>query len=271
MIVAAVCFVLFSIGMVKAKTRRQVLAVILAGAVGAAVVAPRSARAQGSLIGAIQGVLGAINGTIRTALTAENNVRTTISQFYELSVWPLQAINQARSLATQMIAQFRNPMNGIFHLNLASATLPSTHSLEQVIRNGQTNDFSALGTSYTTVYGPVPGANSASPSDQNMTDLDDALTQDTLKTLKESDEAANLSLNAADQIETAASQSSPGSAPFLTATAVVGAIESQAVTQKMLAADLRQEAGSLAHRMAVEKQGAASAESLANALLNVLR
>ena len=71
--------------------------------------------------------------------------------------------------------------------------------------------------------------------------------QGTLKTLKESDNAVNLTLGVANQIEDGASQAAPGSAPFLTATAVAASIRSQAITQKMLAADLRQEAARLAH------------------------
>lgn len=271
MIAAAALFVLFSVGMVKARTRRQVVALALAGSIAAMVVTPRPVRAQGNLIGAIQGVLNVINGVIHTALTAVESARNAMSQFYRLTVWPQQVVNQARSLVTQMIGQYRNRMYGIVHLNLTSATLPRTQALEQLIRNSQTSDFNALAANYTNVYGPVPGSNSASPYNQNMTDMDDALAKDTLKTLKQSDEADSLTLGVADQIENAASQAAPGSAPFLTATAVVGAIQSQAVTQKMIAAELRQEAACLAHRTALAKQGATSARSLANALMNLLQ
>jgi hypothetical protein len=268
---AAVLFVLFSLGMVKAKTRRQAVAVLLAGAIAAMVVAPRPARAQGSLFGAIQMVVNVIDGVIHGNLASIQNVRSSMMQFHELTVWPKQLISQARALTTGMIGQYRGKMNGIFHLRLASATLPAPLGLEQASRDGQTNDFSALTTSYTSVYGPVPASTSASPSDQNMTEMDDALAEDTLKTLKESDEADNITLGAANQIENGASQATPGAAPFLTATAVVGAIESQAVMQKMMAAELRQEAGLVAHRTAIDKEGASSAQMVAGALMNILR
>lgn len=271
MVVAAVFFVLFSVEMVKARTRRQAFAVLLAGSVAAMVVAPRPVGAQGSLIGAIQAVLNVINGVIHTALASIESARNALNQLYQVRLWPQQPINQARGMVTQMISQYRTAMYNIVHVNLASATLPATLALEQVVRDGQTSDFSTLATNYANVYGPVPGVSLASPYDQNMTDMDDALTQDTLKTLKESDAADALTLGVANQIENAASQSAPGSAPFLTATAVVGAIQSQAVTQKMIAADLRQEAGALAHRTALEKQGASSATSLANALMKLLQ
>lgn len=269
---AAVVFVvLFSLGMIKAKTRRQAMAVLLAGTIAATVVAPRSVRAQGSLVGAIQGVLNVINGVIHGTLASIQNVRNTISAFYQQVMWTVNLIHQAQGMAMQMAAQYRAPMANILSLHLASATLPAPQGLEQVERDGQTSDFSTLSSNYVTVYGHVPGSTSASPYDRNMTDMDDALADDTLKTLKESDEADSAALGVADQIETGASRASPGSTPFLTATAVVGAIESQAVMQKMIAAELRQEAGLLAHRTALDKEGAVSAQKVAGALMNILR
>jgi hypothetical protein len=267
----ALLVVLFSLGMVKARSRRQATAVLLAGMMGATVLAPRPARAQGTLVGAIQGVLNVINGVIHDGLGSIENVRNAMSAFYQQVMWPVSLIHQAQGLAAGMAAQYRAPMFNIFNLQLASATLAAPRALEQIVRDGQTNDFAALTSHYTSVYGPLPGNTSASPYDRKMTDMDDALAEDTLKTLKESDQADTMTLGVADQIESHASQAAPGSAPFLTATAVVGAIESQAVMQKMIAAELRQEAALLAHRTALDKEGASSAQKVAGALMNILR
>lgn len=266
-----VLFILFAFSMVKAKTRRQVLAVVLMGVLAAMVIAPPAAQAQGSIIGAIQAVLDTINGVIHTALASVQAVRATMSNFYQQVTWPLALTNQARALAAQMINQYRAPMSTIFHLNLSSATLPATQALEQVIRNPVPNDFSALVTNYQNVYSATPGNTQASPWDQNMMDMDDALALDTFKTLKESDDASNLTGGVANQLENSASQAAPGSAPYLTASAVVASINSQAQIQKMVAADLRQEAGYLAHRTAFDKEGARSASALVNRLTRVLR
>jgi hypothetical protein len=51
--------------------------------------------------------------------------------------------------------------------------------------------------------------------------------------------------------------SAPGSSSIITAAAVAGQIQSQAVTQKMLAAMLRQEAARVAHDNAIRKRNAA--------------
>ena len=170
-----------------------------------------------------------------------------------------------------MIGQYRGLMQNIFSINLKSATLPNPIALENVMRNHQTDDLAALTTSFGNTYGSVPTATAASPADRTMMDMDDALAMDNFKTLKESDSADDLMLQAADNIEDQASQAAPGSAPFLTATAVAASIQSQALTQKMLAAELRQEAARLAHENALRKRGATITGDVSTQILNLLQ
>jgi hypothetical protein len=266
-----VFFISFVYGMVVARTRRQVLALALAGALIGGLVSPSPVLAQASIVQAIQSVLNAINGTIQTALKAINSVRTTINTFYQDAVWPVALMNQARAMVTQMIGQFRGLMQSVFSINLKSATLANPIALETVMRNHQTNDFASLTSSFGNTYGNLPTATVANPTDRTMMDMDDALAMGNLKTLKASDSAGDLTLQAADSIEDAASQAAPGSAPFLTATAVVASIQSQALTQKMLAAELRQEAARLAHENALRKRGAATTGDVNTQILNLLQ
>lgn len=263
-------FVLFSYGMVVAKTRRQVLALALAGMLAAILVNPPPARAQASLVAAIESLLNVINGAINAALGSINSVRTAASNFYQQVTWPVALVSQARALVTQMIGQYRGLMQGIFRINLNSATLRNPIALENIMRNRQTSDFASLSASFANTYGGVPAATTASPADRAMMDMDDALAVDNLKTLKESDSADDLSLQAANNIEDQASGAAPGSAPFLTATAAAASIESQALTQKMLAAELRQEAARLAHKNALRKRGATFAGDVKAQILNLL-
>ena len=262
---------LFCYGMVVARTRRQVLALALAGVLAVGLVSPTPVAAQGSLVAAIQSVLNVINGLIKTALNSINSVRAAVSNFYQQVTWPVALINQAKAMVTQMIGQYRGLMQSIFSIDLRSATLPNPSALENVMRNHQTNDFASLATSFGNTYGAVPTATAVSPADRTMMDMDDALAVDNLKTLKESDRADDLTLQAADNIENAASQAAPGSAPFLTATAVVASIQSQALTQKMLAAELRQEAARLAHENALRKRGATVTGDVNTQILNLLQ
>ncbi len=263
-------FVLFSYFMVIARTRREVVAVTLAGILVVTLAAPPPAQAQ-SLWGVINSVLNVINGAIKTALNAINSVRTAISNFYQQVTWPVSLINQAKAMITQMIGQYRGLMQNIFSINLKSATLPNPMGLEDVMRNHQTNDFANLTTAYGNTYGAIPPVTAASQADRTMMDMDDALALDNLKTLKETDAADDLTLQAANDIENAASQAAPGSAPFLTASAVAASIQSQALTQKMLAAELRQEAARLAHENALRKRGATLTGDVNTQILNLLQ
>jgi hypothetical protein len=264
-------FVAFSYWMVVARSRRQVLALTLAGVLAVALVSPPPAEAQGSIVAAIQSVLNVINGLIKTALNSINSVRTAISNLYQQATWPITLINQAKAMVAQMIGQYRGLMQNIFSIDLKSATLPNPTALENLMRNHQTNDFASLTTSFGNTYGAMPTATAVSPADRTMMDMDDALAVDNLKTLKESDAADDLTLQAADNIENAASQAAPGSAPFLTATAVVASIQSQALTQKMLAAELRQESARLAHENALRKRGASMTGDVNTQILNLLQ
>lgn len=264
-------FVLFGYLMIAARNGRQVLALTLAGVLAVMLMSPPSAQAQGSLLTAVQAVLNVINGTIQTALSAIKSVRSDIRQFYEQAVWPVSLVNQEKALVIQMIGRYRNRMQNIFNINLQSASLPSPMALETVMRNHQTNDLASLTAAFANTFGTVPTPSVASPADRTMMDMDDALAMDSLKTLKESDAAGDLTLQAADSIEDQASQAAPGSAPFITATAAAASIESQALTQKMLAAELRQEAARLAHQNALRKRGAAATADVYGQILALLK
>jgi hypothetical protein len=258
--------------MVTANSRRRVVAVTVAGVlVSTLVIAPPSAEAQGNLIAVIEAVLNVIKGVIQTALSAINTVRAAMSNLYQNLIWPMQLINQARTQIQQMISQYRNPMAAILGIKLNSATLPTPQSLENVMRDHQVNNFNTLTQSFGNTYGAIPTSTDASQADRDMSDMDDALTLDTLKTVKMSDDATDLEIQAANSIETSAGQAAPGSAPFLTASAVASSIRSQALTQKMLAAELRQEAGHIAHNNGFRKRGATFSTQLRGLMINLLQ
>ncbi len=269
-------FVLFSVIftwlMLTATTSRRAATIAVAGAlVATMVVAPPTAEAQVSLIQAIQAVLNVINGVIQTALNAINTVRAAINRLHQSFVWPVQLVNQARSQILQMVNQYRAVMAGILNMKLNSATQPTAQLLEDAIRDHRVNNFNTLTQSFGNTYRALPTTTDASQPDREMSDMDDALTLDTLKTLKASDNATDLEIQAANAIENSASQAAPGSAPYLTATAVASSIQSQALTQKMLAAELRQEAAHIAHENGFRKRGAAFTTQLRGVLINLLQ
>jgi hypothetical protein len=268
----AVLFSAFAWLVVTVRTRTRLVAVMLTGVMIVTLVAvPQPAHAQGGIIGEIQAVLGIINGLIQAGLNGINTVRSAVNTLQQTIVWPQQLINQAKAQVTQMIGQYRNLMSAIFHINLNSATLPNPQALEAVIRDHQVNNFANVTAVFANTYGVIPVATAANPTDRSMSDMDDALALDNLKTLKAGDQASDVELQSADAIETAASQAAPGSAPFLTATAVTSGIQSQALTQRLLAAELRQEAARIAHRNELRKENAGNTTQLRGILVNLLQ
>src|SRR2546427_6176209 len=257
-----------------ATSRRNLIAVTLTGAMVLRLVGapqPADSQAPTGILSAIQAVLSVINGQIQTALTSINTARTALNNLQQVVAWPQQLINQARAQITQMIGQYRNLMASIIHTNLKSATLPVPQSFETVVRDHQVNNFSSLTSAYGSTYGLVPVATAANSTDRALSDMDDALALDSLKLLKASDQATDVEIQSADSIENAASQAAPGSAPFLTATAIVSSVSSQALTQKMLATDLRQEAARLAHRNTLRKENANHTTHQPGGLVNRLQ
>jgi hypothetical protein len=268
----AVFFTAFVWLVVTVKSCRKLIAVTLVGVMVMTLAgAPQPVHAQSGILSGIQAILNVINGVIQTALTSINGVRTAVSTLQQLVAWPQQLINQAKAQVRQMIGQYRSLMSSIFHVTLNSATLPNPQALESVIRDHQVSNFSSLTTTFGNTYGLIPVASAANPTDRAMSDMDDALTLDNLKTLKASDQATDIQLQSADSVENAASQAAPGSAPFLTAAAIASGIHSQALTQRMLAAELRQEAARLAHRNTLRKENAANTTQLRGVLVDLLQ
>ena len=269
-LVYAVLFSAFAWMVLTVTGRRRVLALTLAGVIVLTLaVIPPQAKAQGGIIPAIQAVLKILNTLILPVVNSIHGTRSANSAFYQSTVWPVPSINQSNSLALQMIGQYRNLMSGILNINLRSATLPAPQSMEALIRDHQVNNFGGLTQSFTGTYRTIPAPTDANQADRDMSDFDDALTLDSLKTLKAADSATDLELQAADSIESAAGQAFPGSTPFLTATATSSSIRSQALTQKMLAAELRQEAARIAHQNGLRKRGAMFTTQLRGVIMNL--
>jgi len=237
---------------------------------------PSPAQAQFCVPCVIQTVLTTISQTIGGLLSLVEGVISNIQAFYEQAIWPVSAINLAKAQIQSIIAQFRGVIQSIMTINPHTAKLPNPAALENIIRNRATGDLNLVPQVYVNTFRPVPQAGAIAPQDRDMTDMDDALAQDNLMLLKVADQAQDLELQAADQIENlvgnpSINMSAPGSSSLITAAAVSAEIKSQAIMQKMMAAMLRQEAGQVAHDNALRKRAASFAGQLQNNMTNVLQ
>ena len=240
---------------------RSTIAVLLVMLIGFGLIAPRPAVAQigalgvaaaaAAVVALITNTIGALFGTASGLLGSINNFLQALVNLWQNIVYPIALINQARMMVTQLIAQFRGLITAIDNINVRSATLPNPSALEAIMRNGLIADFGQLNQTYRTTYQQLPPVTDIDPGDRQRVDMSDALAMDTLKTLKASDDIVNQTLQASQIIEDEAAEAAPGSAAYLTGAGIVAAVENQAMMQRMLAAELREEAAILAHTNAI--------------------
>jgi hypothetical protein len=228
--------------------KRLMIAILIAGS---CCVAPR--LAHGQFLSVFDSIFSSIQTDMGGALKAINQIKQQVQQLYQTTMWPLAALNQARGFVSNSINTYRNQMNQIFTTKFSSAVLPGPQQFETLLHSRLSTQIPSLQTGFTTNYGAVPQANAARPQDRVMMDMDDALSQQNLKTTLIADQAQDVTLQAANLMENQVATSTPGSNPFLTAEAQIANLRCQAYMQKMLAAQLRQEAGRIAHDNALVK------------------
>lgn len=206
--------------------------------------------------------LGTINSTLGSVigggLSAINGVLTTIQQFEQQVVWPVQAIAQARGLvgAIQGIyTQIRN----IFNTPISSATLANPRQLESILLSRSPGQIGNTPGGYSAVYGVVPLPQNASPEVRDLVDMTDAVAQDAMERAIAIDALADKELQAADQINSSIQSAAPGSAPIVEAQADAWLVRAHAYTQSALADLMRVRAIDLANSGATMKFGSSGA------------
>ncbi|MGA2654343.1 MAG: hypothetical protein ABSF28_27815, partial [Terracidiphilus sp.] len=141
----------------------------------------------------------------------------------------------------------------LFHVKIASATLPQTGNLESLLLSRNATNVGSVSGQYQSVYGVVMAQNSASPAVRTMTDMTDAQAQDAMKRAIEIDALADAELKEADQMGQQISAAAPGSAPILEAEADVWVVRANAYTQAALAELMRTRGIDLANQSAAAK------------------
>ena len=210
-----------------------------------AVALPTLGHAQ--FLTVFDSIFSSIQSDIGSSLSSVNQIMQQVTELYQTTVAPLAALNQARGFVSNSISSFRNSMNQTFNTPFTSAVTPGPQQFESILHSRLSTQIPSLQTSFTTNYGTIPQANTASPQDRVMMDMDDALGQQNLKTTLVADQGEDLILQTANQMENQVAVSTPGSNPYLTAQAQVANLRCQAYMQMMIAAELRQEAGRIAH------------------------
>jgi len=243
-----------------------VLAIVL-------VLAPVSAQAigLGDIVSLIKTITGTLQDAVGTVLSEIQGIQTTINNYRQQIIWPLNELNRARGFVSATRARYSGLMSQIQSIKNNSASLVNPKQLESLLRGGQAGGIPQFQQFYTRVYAAVPEANAARPIHRDMMDIDDALAMDALKTTVVSDQTTAQLLTLADSLEQQSASAAPGSAPLLAAQARVTDLLAQAQMAKMLAAELRQEAAKLAHQNALLKQSATATRNLQNQMQQILK
>ncbi len=205
-----------------------------------------------AILAALSKMQSLMNTYIAAPLKTINQYEQSIAKYEQQVMYPLAAINQAKSSVTQFESQF-NSVSSMFRVNVSSATLPQSQSLESILLSRNATNVPTLSGQFQNVYGVVMAQNTASSQVRTVTDMTDAQAQDAMKRAIEIDALSDAELNEASQMGQQISEAAPGSAPILEAEADVWVVRANAYTQAALAELMRTRGIDLANQSAIAK------------------
>jgi hypothetical protein len=219
---------------------------------------PDRARAQfgldtAAILAGLSKIQSLMQQYMATPLKNINTAEQTTVKYEQEVMYPINAINQAKSSVLQFENTFTQMSNMFRTMNVSSATLPQSQSLESTLLSRNVGNIPTLSSQFQTVYGVVMPQNTASPAVRNMTDLTDAQAQDAMKRAIEIDALSDSELAAADQMGQQIYAAAPGSAPILEAEADIWVVRANAYTQAAFAELMRTRGVDIANQSKISK------------------
>ena len=228
-----------------------------------------------------------------------NEYQERANELQSVILYPKTLMTDTVQFANQLKGFSREMVEAEQLVDLASANLPETQELENAMRSPYSGGFEALEAAYEKVFGGLPseaagseeegegegegegeveGESAGNPEDApghvaGMIDSTQATAVTVLKTLQLMGKAREELVKVAEEAEETTSDTTfaPGSAPFLNATALVASLQSQILIQKIIAAQLRQEASQLALSNGMRKRGVAGVETMSERIRSLLK
>jgi len=227
-------------------------------ALGVLLIVPKYAHGQfgvdtAAILAALSKMQSLMNTYIAAPLKTINKYEQSAAKYEQEVMYPLTAINQAKSSVMQSESQFTQLSNMFRTVNVSSATLPQSQNLESLLLSRNAANVPTVSSQFQQVYGVVMAQNTTSPSVRTMTDMTDAQAQDSMKRAIEIDALATAELSEADQMGRQITQAAPGSAPILEAEADVWVVRANAYTQAALAELMRTRGIDLANQSKLAK------------------
>lgn len=254
--------------MIKSFKNRKILALVLAASLTLIPVTARAGVAD--IITFLNTITNTLKDGVGQVLNGIESIHTRIRDFQQRVLWPLTLIDQTKRLIGQMRVQLGGLAGQIHSIETNSATLVNPSQLESLLRSRNAGAINQVQITFNRLYNTIPGANDAREPDRNVMDAADAVAVGSLKTAIVSDQASEQLLKVADGLEQQTVTAAPGSSPLLTVQAQVASLQSQAMLQRMLAAQLRQEATSLAQGNVFRKRSAAAVRNLHDQMDQIL-
>jgi hypothetical protein len=214
-----------------------------------------------SIGSAISNVIGGGLGKINIALALLNKTMSAIQTLFQTKVYPQNSISRAQGLVG-LIQGLYLQIRALSHLNVASATLPLSQSLENVLLSRNPLGIPTITANFQNLYGTVPVAQNASPHTRQLIDMTDAVAQDAMKRSVAIDAEADTEMQAADRINTELETAAPGTAPMIEAEASAWLVRANALTQSALGDLIREHAIALENGSAQLKTNAFHAAQL---------
>jgi hypothetical protein len=206
-----------------------------------------------AIMAALSKMQSLMNTYIAAPLKTINQYEQSAAKYEQQVIYPLTAINQAKSSVVQSENQFTQMSNMFRTVNVSSATLPQSQNLESLLLSRNAANVPTVSTQFQQVYGVVMAQNTTTPAVRTMTDMTDAQAQDAMKRAIEIDALATAELSEADQMGHQITEAAPGSAPILEAEADVWVVRANAYTQAALAELMRTRGIDLANQSKLAK------------------
>jgi hypothetical protein len=206
-----------------------------------------------AIMAALSKMQSLMNTYIAAPLKTINQYEQSAAKYEQQVMYPLTAINQAKSSVVQSENQFTQMSNMFRTVNVSSATLPQSQNLESLLLSRNAANVPTVSTQFQQVYGVVMAQNTTTPAVRTMTDMTDAQAQDAMKRAIEIDALATAELSEADQMGHQITEAAPGSAPILEAEADVWVVRANAYTQAALAELMRTRGIDLANQSKLAK------------------
>jgi hypothetical protein len=218
----------------------------------ASLIAVQPARSQfgldiAAILAGLKEINSTLNGAVGSPLKVINQIEQQEQQYQQQVLYPLNAINSAKQMATGFTNSFTS-FRQLGTMNISSASLPNTQQLEQQMLSGNPNNITAIGTSYQNVFAPLPATTAVPQNIEYQIDIGDAQAQDALKKAIELDAFAARELEVAQKLNDQIAASAAGSAPILDAEASAWVLQGNAYTQMGMAELIRLNSAALSNR-----------------------